>query len=74
VLNSEELMEPKSKALNSEELIQEYRKKGNLCFNNKNFQDAITHYKKGLSLCAFNILLLKQNLYQQLILFLVFYL
>jgi len=64
VLNSEELVEPKSKAMNSEKLIQDYRKEGNIYFKNKNFQDAIRCYEKGLLLCAFNILLLKQNLYQ----------
>jgi hypothetical protein len=57
-------MEPKSKALNSEELIQDYRSKGNICFKNKKFRDAIICYEKGLLLCAFNVLLLKQNLYQ----------
>jgi hypothetical protein len=57
-------MEPISKALNSEELIQDYRAKGNICFRDKNFQDAIEYYKQGLFLCAFNISLLKQNIYQ----------
>lgn len=64
MLNSEELMEPYSKAPNSEEMIQAFRDKGNNCFKNKKFQDAIRYYERGLLLCAFNILLLKQNLYQ----------
>jgi hypothetical protein len=64
MLNAEELMEPKSKALDFEELIQEYRNQGNTCFKNKRFLDVIRYYEQGLLLCAFNILLLKQNLYQ----------
>jgi hypothetical protein len=64
VLNSEELMEPKSKATNSEELIQDFRNKGNTCFKNKKIADAIRFYEQGQLLCAINILLLKQNLYQ----------
>ena len=64
VLNSEELMESKSKTLNAEEKIQDFRSKGNICFKNKNFRDAIRYYEQGLLLCAIYILLLKQNLYQ----------
>lgn len=57
-------MAHKPKTLNSEELIQDFRSKGNACFKNKNFKDAIRYYEQGLLLCAINILLLKQNLYQ----------
>lgn len=58
-------MEPYSKASSKyEDLIQGFRNDGNICFKNKKFQDAIRYYEQGLLLCAFNILLLKQSLYQ----------
>jgi len=53
MLNSEELMEPYSKAPNSAELIQGFRDKGNICFKNKKFQDAIGYYEQGLLLCCY---------------------
>jgi hypothetical protein len=34
--------------MNSEQAIQDYRDKGNVCFKNKNMQDAINYYKKGM--------------------------
>ena len=43
-------MESSSKALNSEELIQDFRMKGNTSFKNKNFQGAIRYYEQGLFL------------------------
>jgi hypothetical protein len=47
-LNFEELMAHKPKALNSEELIQDFRSKGNACFKRKKYIDAIRYYEKGL--------------------------
>jgi hypothetical protein len=48
--------------MNVEELIQDFRNKGNACFKNKNFLDAIKYYKEGLLLCTINVFLTKQNL------------
>jgi hypothetical protein len=56
-------MAHKPKELSSEELIQDFRSKGNAYFKNKKFLDAIKCYEQGLLLCAINILLLKKNLY-----------
>jgi hypothetical protein len=51
-------MEYRPKAWNAEELIQDFRNRGNSCFKNKNFQEAIHYYAKGL------LFLIEHNLYQ----------
>jgi hypothetical protein len=47
-------MAHKLKELSPEELIQDFRSRGNVCFKNKKFLDAIKYYEQGMLLCAIN--------------------
>jgi hypothetical protein len=47
--------------MNTEEKIQDFRNKGNICFKNKNISDAIFYYKEGMLLCIINVILIKLN-------------
>jgi hypothetical protein len=41
--------------MNNEEEIKTFRNKGNICFKNKNFLEAIAYYRKG-TVCNINVL------------------